>query len=68
MARRIFVDDDESSRSNPATLTRLDVFFSKVLSILMVVLFPGPVRPQEAEELASAYRKIDFRKGFTSPG
>ena len=64
MARRIFMDEDESSRSNPATLTRPDVFFSRVLSILMVVLFPAPLGPRKPKNSPRPTEKSNSRKGF----
>jgi hypothetical protein len=68
MAGRIFVDDDESSRSNPATLTRLDVFFSKMLSILMLVLFPGPLGPKKPKNSPRPTEKSISERAYTSPG
>ena len=67
MARLIFMDDEGSSRSRPATVTRPEVFFSSVLSILMVVLFPAPLGPRKPKNSPRPTEKSMPESAFTPP-
>ena len=57
-----------SSRSDPATLTLPEVFLSRVLRILMVVLFPAPLGPRKAKNSPRPTEKSMPERAFTSPG
>ena len=56
------------SKSKPATLTRPDVFFRRVLKILMVVLFPAPLGPKKPKNSPRPTVKLMPERALTSPG